>query len=201
LYGLDQAQLARVLFPVGSMYKSEVFALAKTFHVPLSEQYRESQDLCFFPEKDPHAFLDRYLPPSLGEIIDTQGNKRGEHRGLFHFTEGQRRGLGIGGLKIPLHVVAKDPGTNTLIVGSKEEAKRSNLRAHTLRWISRAPEAGRPHRIYARIHSLGKKNLGEMQHDGKHLIFTFEKPQLGISPGQSIVFYKNEEIVGGAVIS
>jgi tRNA-specific 2-thiouridylase len=200
LYSLSQEQLSRVLFPLGSMLKKEVFALAKHFDVPLPEHYQESQDLCFFPEKTPHAFLDRHLSPPPGAIVDTEGRKRGVHRGLPHYTEGQRRGLRVGGSKVPLYVVTKDIERNALVVGTKEEAHSSELIAHSLRWIAHAPEQGRDHLFDARIHSLGKRYRGTLAHDGKRLHFRFSEPLLGISPGQSIVLYQGEEVVGGGVI-
>ena len=201
LYSLSQEQLSHVLFPLGSMEKREVFALAKEFGVPLPEHYQESQDLCFFPEKTPHAFLDRYLSPTPGEIVDTAGKKRGTHEGLPHYTEGQRHGLKIGGLKIPLHVVAKDISKNRLIVGKREEAERSELEAHSLRWITQEPSEGTEHPFDARVHSLGMRYRGSLTHDGKTLRFRFQSPVLGIAPGQSIVLYRGEEVVGGGVIA
>jgi tRNA-specific 2-thiouridylase len=200
LYGLSQKQLSRTLFPLGSMMKSEIFELAEEYGVPISPQYRESQDLCFFPEKDPHAFLDRYLKPSSGDIIDKTGKKRGTHRGLPHYTEGQRQGLGIGGLKIPLHVVAKDAASNTITVGTKEEAMSSELSAHSINWISWVPPKNEELPFEVRIHSLGLKRKGVMRHNGDTLSFRFQESQLGVSPGQSIVLYKGEEIIGGGVI-
>ncbi|MEK7136939.1 MAG: tRNA 2-thiouridine(34) synthase MnmA [Patescibacteria group bacterium] len=201
LYGLSQEQLSRVLFPLGSMTKKEVFALARKFDVPLPEHYQESQDLCFFPEKDPHAFLDRYLSPQHGDMVDTQGKIIGTHEGLPHYTEGQRRGLKIGGRKIPLHVVAKDTASNRLIVGTKEEAHRGELNAHSLQWVASIPSPHEEHVFDVRVHSLGLRHRGTLTHDDHTLRFRFEKPVLGVSPGQSIVLYRGEEVVGGGVIS
>lgn len=200
LYGLSQEQLSCILFPLGSMEKREVFALAKNFNVPLPDHYQESQDLCFFPEKTPHDFLDRHLSPPPGDVIDTRGKRIGTHRGLSHYTEGQRRGLRIGGTKIPLYVVAKEIATNRLVVGAKEEATRSELDAHSLRWISHVPAKGKEHSFDARVHSLGRRYQGTLVHNGQKLNFQFREPILGISPGQSIVLYRGEEVVGGGVI-
>ena len=200
LYGLTQDQLRRTIFPLGSLEKKEVFSLARKFSVPLPEHYMESQDLCFFPEKELHDFLDRYIKPNPGDIIDTSGTKKGSHQGLHHFTEGQRKGLRIGGLKIPLHVVHKENSTNTIVVGTREESMRSTCVATDLRWISWMPAAEIEHEFDARIHSLGRRMRGKMTHDGKFLRFRFSQSLLGISPGQSIVLYRDNEIVGGGVI-
>jgi tRNA-uridine 2-sulfurtransferase len=118
LYGLSQEQLARVLFPLGTMRKAEVYAFARAFGVPFDDvSYRESQDLCFFPEKTPEAFLRRHLGSALrsGPIVRRDGAEVGTHEGLPLYTVGQRRGLRIGGLRVPLEVVEKDPSRNTLV--------------------------------------------------------------------------------------
>lgn len=201
LYALSQEQLARTLFPLGGMEKRQVFALAREFGVPLPAHYEESQDLCFFPEKRPHAFFDRYLSPPPGDIVDTRGQKRGTHRGIPHYTEGQRHGLRIGGLRIPLHVVAKDVATNRLVVGTREEALRAELRATQMHWIAHVPPKSTEHVFDARIHSLGERRRGILTHDGAKLRFRFASPVLGISPGQSVVLYRGEEVLGGGVIT
>jgi tRNA-uridine 2-sulfurtransferase len=198
---LTQEQLSRALFPLGEIHKKDVLALARKYGVPLPKLYQESQDVCFYPEKSPREFLDRHLNPKTGDIFDISGKKRGTHRGLPHYTEGQREGLGIGGLKIPLHVVAKNASSNTITVGTKEEAAKQELTADHLNWISDEPERNKEHTYEARIRSQGPKYKGTLVHDGRTLNFTFDKPQIGISPGQFIVLYRGEEIVGGGVIS
>lgn len=200
LYRLTQEQLSRSIFPLGDMEKAEVIKLARKLDVPLPENYQQSQDICFFPEKGPHDFLDRYLLPESGDIVDPSGKKVGKHKGLPHYTEGQRHGLGIGGLKIPLHVLSKEVETNTVTVGTREEVMQSELTAHSINWISSVPSINQEHSLEARISSLGKRKNGVMTHDGIKMHFRFLKPQMGISPGQSIVLYQEEEIVGGGEI-
>ena len=200
LYRLSQEQLAHTLFPLGELKKDEVFELAKKFNIPIPDHYQESQDICFFPDADPHEFLNRYIEDSQGDIVDTSGAQRGQHKGLHHYTEGQRRGLDIGGLQKPLHVVSKNVETNTLIVGTKEESKKSELTAGDLNWVSSVPEPNKEHSFEARIHSLGNRCKGVMIHDGKTLKFRFQESQMGVSPGQSVVLYEKGAVVGGGII-
>lgn len=200
LYRLSQEQLKRSIFPLGEMMKKDVIKLARSFDIPLPEDYQQSQDICFFPEKEPHEFLDRYLEENSGDIIDMENNKRGEHRGLFHYTEGQRKGLGIGGLKIPLHVVRKDVESNTLVVGTKEETSGMEFKANDLSWPSSVPEIDVDHKFDVRIHALGERIPAALKHNGVVMHVRLSKPTIGISPGQSVVVYREKEVVGGGII-
>ena len=200
LYRLSQEQLKRSIFPLGEMMKKDVIKLARSFGIPLPKDYQQSQDICFFPEKEPHAFLDRYLEEKPGDIIDMKNEKRGKHRGLFHYTEGQRKGLGIGGLKIPLHVVRKDVESNTIVVGTKEEASGSEFEARDLTWPSQVPEENVELEFDVRIHALGERIPAVIKYDGEVMEVKLKKPTIGISPGQSVVVYRDNEVIGGGVI-
>lgn len=202
LYGLTQEQLGRALFPLGGMLKSDVYALAKHYDVPFDESYRESQDLCFFPEKSPEEFLKRYLNDALkpGKIVRRDGTVVGEHRGLPLYTIGQRRGLGIGGLSIPLEVVAKDVGANELIVSEKESEKAQAIELSDLRWVSWKPEENEEISFECRVRSLSKRIPGTLTYAGSTGRFTFALPQAPVAHGQSLVLYRGEEIVGGGVM-
>ncbi len=202
LYGLNQEQLSKVLFPLGSLHKTEVYELAKEYGVPYEDtSYRESQDLCFFPEKEPEEFLKRYITDvEPGAIKTVDGKTVGEHKGLPFYTIGQRKGLNIGGLKIPLHVVRKERKSNTIYVEESGKDLRSELDATDLRWVSLPPPAGQDLDFVARIHAHGDKVKGILNHDGKRLHFRFDKGLRGIAKGQSIVLYRDEEVVGGGVI-
>ena len=200
LYGLSQEQLRHVLFPLGGLHKEETFELADHFSIPMNDSYRESQDLCFFPEKNPDAFLHRYITESEeGEIVREDGDTVGTHKGLPFYTIGQRKGLNIGGLKIPLYVTRKDTSTNTLFVAPDGKEKSSELRAMHLRWINNPPDTG-DDRIEARISSLGKRYKGSLELKNNTLFFRFHKGLRGIAPGQSIVLYDGNCVVGGGVI-
>ena len=203
LYGLSQEQLSHALFPLGTLMKSEVFALAKHFGVPYDEHYRESQDLCFFPEKEPREFLKRYLWDALapGQIVRRDGTVVGTHEGLPLYTVGQRRGLKIGGLKIPLEVVAKDPASNRLIVDEQGKDRSSQVHVKELHWVSWKPEEHSPAPFECRTRSLSARIPGSLTITEDDGVFTFASPQGPQAPGQALVLYRGEEVVGGGVIA
>lgn len=201
LYGLDQTQLSRILFPLGGMQKSEVYSLAKHFHIPYEDQtYRESQDLCFFPEKSPTAFLKRHLRLTPGPIQRRDGTVIGQHQGLPLYTIGQRR-IGVGGLQIPLEVVEKDSEENLLLVADKDVEKIEQVTLTDLRWVSWSPEEGEEVAFECRTSSHGTRMRGSLRYKNRSGIFRFEKSVQPQAPGQSLVLYRGEEIVGGGVIS
>jgi len=201
LYGLDQEQLSHVMFPLGSLQKQEVYALARQYGVPFDEQYRESQDLCFFPEKTPQAFLERHLTEAFkpGHILRRDGTVVGAHRGLPRYTVGQRHGLGVGGLTIPLEVVEKNPDTNALIVENQGSERISSVLLRDVHWISWQPmHVSEPFEY--RTRSLSTRGRGWLERDANGVHFRFETPERPLAPGQSLVLYRGEEIVGGGVM-
>lgn len=202
LYGLTQEQLSRVLFPLGGMQKQEVFELAKHFGVPFDEGYRESQDLCFFPEKKPEEFLKRYLADALvpGSIVRRDGTVVGTHKGLPLYTVGQRRGLGIGGLQIPLEVVSKNPETNELVVDEQKKTMLDGVSLHDMRWVSWQPDEGEEVTFECRVRSLSEKKRGVLTYKGTTGEFRFDSPNPPLAPGQSLVLYRGQEVVGGGVM-
>jgi tRNA-specific 2-thiouridylase len=202
MYGLTQEQLSSVLFPLEGMYKNNMYALAQQFNVPFdNETYRESQDLCFFPEKTPEAFFRRYLGDALvpGNIVRRDGTVVGTHEGLPLYTVGQRRGLGIGGLKIPLEVVAKNANDNTLIVNEKGSEQTQTVELQDLRFVSWKPENNAPFEV--RVRSLSTRLKGTLSYEGNRGRFTFENTVSPQAPGQSLVLYRGEEVVGGGVMA
>lgn len=202
LYGLSQEQLQSAIFPLGNMYKKDVFALARHYGIPFDEQYRESQDLCFFPEKEPKEFLKRHLKETLqpGEIVRRDGTVVGTHDGLPLYTLGQRKGLRIGGLKVPLEVVAKDSASNHLIVAEKGAERSASVELKELRWVSWKPPENESVPFEYRTRSLTPKRRGVLRCNDAAALFTFTEPQPPQAPGQSLVLYRGEEVVGGGVI-
>lgn len=203
LYGLSQEQLARVLFPLGSMQKSQVYDLAQQFGIPFDdESYRESQDLCFFPEKTPKEFFKRYLKDALapGPIVRRDGTVVGTHQGLPLYTIGQRKGLGVGGLSIPLEVVSKNTDQNALIVADQGSEWTDEIRVSDVQWVSWQPPEREPSAFECRTRSLSNRKRGTFEHDGKKGVFRFDAKQPLPAPGQSLVLYRGEEVVGGGVI-
>lgn len=202
LYGLNQEQLSSVMFPLGSMKKSEVYALAKHYDLPLSDSYRESQDLCFFPEKTPKEFLKRHLKDCMnpGSIVRKDGTVVGAHKGLPLYTVGQRRGLGIGGLKIPLEVVSKNPKTNELIVATKGEEEIKSVQLSEIHFVSWKPTENESTSFECKTRSLSAKLKGSLILKNNQATFTFNSPVPVQPAGQSLVLYRGEEIVGGGVM-
>ncbi len=203
LYGLTQDQLAAAVFPLGTMHKHEVFALAQHYGVPHDEYYRESQDLCFFPEKTPRAFLKRHLGAELrpGEIVRRDGTVVGEHAGLALYTVGQRRGLGVGGLKIPLEVVAKDPINNRLVVADRGTEMADEIAVEELSWISWRPAEDADELFEARVRSLSAPVSGRLRYRGNTGRFRFTGAQAPQAAGQHLVLYRGDEVVGGGRIA
>ncbi len=203
LHGLTQEQLRPVLFPLGGMKKNEVYELASHFDLPMSDSYRESQDLCFFPEKTPQEFLKRHLKSSIarGSIVSRDGTVVGAHEGLPLYTVGQRRGLGIGGLKIPLEVVSKNIENNTLVVAPKGSEECCSVTLSDMHFISWKPEKGTPVEFECRTRSLSGKRKGVLELRGNDAIFTFQSPAPVQSSGQSLVLYRGQEVIGGGTMN
>ncbi|MDD5751628.1 MAG: tRNA 2-thiouridine(34) synthase MnmA, partial [Candidatus Peribacteraceae bacterium] len=190
---LTQKELRRSIFPLEQLKKSEVYALAKKFGIPLErETYRESQDLCFFPEKSPAAFLRRYIKGKKGVIVTRAGTVLGTHEGLAFYTVGQRHGLKIGGQKIPVHVVGKDRSLNALIVAPRGEDTSRKVTAASLSFPS-TPLPRTRLALHARIRASGEKHRGTFTHDGKRGVFRFARSVRGVTPGQALVLYKGKE--------
>jgi len=202
LYTLSQEILAQTLFPLGTLKKTDVIARAHTIGIPLPPEYEESQDVCFYPEKEPKEFLQRHLSDAMtpGPIKTTDERTVGEHKGLPLYTIGQRKGLNIGGLKIPLHVVKKDVASNTLFVAPSGADRESALYVKSPNWIAEAPAEGTEISLQARICSQGQKYRGALRHERAQTTFYFTTPIRGIAPGQSAVFYNGDEVVGGGII-
>lgn len=202
LYGLTQEQLSSVFFPLGNMLKSQVYALAEHFGIPLPDAYQESQDLCFFPEKTPKAFLRRYLGESLkpGDIVRRDGTVVGSHEGLALYTIGQRRGLGIGGLRIPLEVVEKNIGSNQLIVSDKGTENCESVQINDLQFVSWVPDNDTPLPFEYRVRSLSTRKSGVLTKHDDIAEFTFSSRSAPQTPGQSLVLYRGEEVIGGGVM-
>lgn len=206
LHALSQAQLARVVFPLGHLEKTAVRELAREAGLP-NHARRDSTGICFIGEREFTAFLKRYLPVSPGEIRSVEGELLGEHEGLSFHTLGQRRGLGIGGRAgrsgEPWYVVAKDLPHNALIVAQGEHPLLYSdaLEAERVHWIADTPAPGAVLRCRARTrHRQIEQDCVVEVSDGDRCAVRFDRPQRAITPGQSVVFYRGEECLGGGVI-
>ncbi len=202
LYGVTQKVLARLLLPVGDYQKSEIRELAEKFSLPVAEK-AESQEICFIPDNDYAAFLRRRLPTSFraGEIRDRQGNLLGRHAGYMNFTVGQRRGIGIAHTA-PLYVVEIRPEENLIIVGEKVELFSSEARVVLIHWISGSPPAS-AFRLTAKIryrHQGVPARIDLSGEEGTSCRVCFDAPQEAVTPGQSMVFYDDDVVLGGGII-
>jgi len=202
LYKLTQDQLKHVLFPIGHYTKKKVRKLAKKYGVVEAEKSKESQGVCFFPEKEPSEFLKRHLNQKHfkpGPIKTVEGGIIGEHEGLPLYTIGQRKGIKIGGTKNPLYVVGIDPKANTLIVGDNKHTFKKTLQIKDLVF-----QAGKPKKekicVAAKIRHRFPDSSAILEINGEKGTLTFKKEQRAVTKGQSAVFYKGSKILGGGEI-
>jgi len=200
LYVLTQDQLSRTLFPVGHLTKDETRKKAAEFGLVVAEK-AESQEICFVPDKNYPEFVSEYTPGAdrPGPIFDKQGNVIGTHKGIIHYTIGQRKGLGISA-PAPLYVIAIKEEEDAIIVGTKEDLGKTALIADDINLIS-IPELLEPMAIKAKIRYKAPESpavITPMQ-EGRIKV-EFDAPQSAITPGQAVVFYDGEEVVGGGTI-
>jgi tRNA-specific 2-thiouridylase len=206
LYTLKQDQLARSIFPIGELTKSEVRKLAEQNHL-VTYNKKDSTGICFIGERDFKTFLQRYLPAQPGDIITPEGDKIGRHDGLMYYTRGQRQGLGIGGLANfsdePWYVADKDLDNNKLIAVQGHEhdlLKGSWLTATKLEWISLTSPTF-PFTCTAKTRYRQQDSICHLTVDGDNgCRVEFEEPQWAITPGQSVVFYQDDCCLGGGII-
>ncbi len=200
LYMLSQEQLARVRFPLGTLQKEETRALALRLGFPNARK-RDSQDICFVPDGDYAAFLEKYrgapLPP--GDFLDEAGRVVGRHRGAAAYTLGQRKGLGLA-LGAPVYVFRKDMARNTVSVGPERLLFSDALEADELNWIS-IPALEGPMRVKAMTHYRQSEQDAALLPLGPDRVrVRFDAPQRGLTPGQAVVFYQGDTVVGGGTI-
>ena len=205
LWPLTQSQLAAARFPVGDLVKDEVRDTARRLGLVTADK-PESQEICFIPDDDSRGFLRRRIPEAFrpGPIVNGQGAVLGHHAGLANFTVGQRRGLGLSTSR-PLYVTALDPERNAVVVGAPEElevaglvASQVNLIAverleQTLAVTAKIRLSHLPVPATLETHGEGRGPLAEA-------VVRFAEPQRAVTPGQSVVFYRGDLVVGGGVI-
>ena len=200
LYALTQEQLRYTLFPIGNLTKEKIREIAREMELPTATR-PESQEICFIPEGDYANFLKDYIPRAAepGPILDEQGNRLGSHRGIMSYTIGQRKGLGISS-KEPLYVIAIEPERNAIVVGSKDRVFGDELIAVRLNWIAIARPTS-PITVKARIRYRHRETEATVKPlDESRVSVKFKEPQMAITPGQAIVFYDGDIILGGGTI-
>ena len=196
LYTLTQEKLGRVLFPLGKRSKDEVRQMAKQAGLPAVT--RPSQDICFISQKNYGVFLSQRFGAMSGDIVDTQGKKLGQHRGIAFYTIGQRHGVGLASGK-PLYVIRIEPESNRIALGPEKELYSQNLTAHKLNWVSgTAPRE--PLRVKAKIRYKSREAEATLVPHADTADVRFAQPQKAVTPGQAIVFYNLDEVLGGGTI-
>jgi len=196
LYTLTQEKLGHVLFPLGGYSKDEVKQMAK--HAGLPTASKPSQDICFISQKNYATFLSQRFSAQPGDIVDTRGKKLGQHRGIAFYTIGQRHGLGLASGK-PLYVIRIEPEHNRIVLGYEEELYSQKLAARKLNWISgKAPRE--PITAKAKIRYKSKEAEAVLFFRNDSVDVHFAQPQKAVTPGQAIVFYNMDEVLGGGII-
>jgi tRNA-specific 2-thiouridylase len=206
LFGLTQEQLSRTRFPLGEMRKPEVRDEARRQGLTVLAEKPDSQEICFVPGGDYKRFLDAYLaeqgkalPDTSGELVTVAGEVLGHHNGIHNFTIGQRKGLGVA-TGNPLYVVEIRGDTRQVVVGGGENLLSPSLRAKNMNWIS-FDRLIEPLRVRAKIRHRHESALATVETAGTdEVMITFDEPQRSITPGQAVVFYDDDLVVGGGWI-
>jgi len=198
LFTLGQHQLSRLLLPIGHHRKEEVRRLAAEMGLPVADK-PDSADICFIPDNDYRSFVAGRLGPSEGEIRDADGRVVGRHQGVAAFTVGQRRGLGVATGERSF-VTAIDAARNLVTIGPEEDLLADQLWAEDMSWVAGVPPpAGSA--VEAKIRYRTPAAPAEVHPQGAGARVLFRQPQRAVTPGQAVVFYQGEEVVGGGTIA
>ena len=201
LYSLTQEQLAHILFPLGSMEKTQVRQLAQEQGF-INARKKDSQDICFVPDGDYMAFMERYTQKQYpaGDFLDLNGNVVGKHKGAVGYTLGQRKGLGLA-MGTPVYVCSKDMDNNTVTVGPNEALFSSSLRANDWNWFP-FPELTSPIRVLAKTrYRQAEQPATVYPEENGYARVVFDEPQRAITPGQAVVLYDGDLVIGGGTIT
>ena len=200
LYTLTQHQLAHTLFPLGDLTKAEVRQIAEVQGF-LNAKKRDSQDICFIPDGDYRAFLERYTGKSYtpGDYLDLDGKVVGRHCGAVGYTLGQRKGLGLA-MGQPVYVCGKDMAANTVTVGPNDALYQNALIAENWNWIA-FDELKAPVRVWAKARSrMAEQSAWVYPEENGTARVVFDQPQRAITPGQAVVLYDGDKTLGGGTI-
>ena len=186
-----------MLLPLGNHRKVEIQKLAKELGLPPRGK-TESQDVCFIRDKDYRSFIASRLRPKSGDIVNTEGKVLGRHNGLAYYTVGQRQGLGLASNE-RLYVLKLDAAGNRLVVGTKDQLLRNKLFATKLSWVSgEAPK--KPITVTAKVRYKSPEATARLHLNDGVVEVQFQQPQRAIAPGQAIVFYQRDVVLGGGTI-
>ena len=200
LYNLTQEQLARTLMPVGEYTKDEVREIAERIQLRVANK-PDSQDICFVPDGDYAGFIEKTTDSKIptGNFVTVDGKILGKHKGIVHYTVGQRKGLGLA-LGYPAFVIEIRPETNEVVIGTNEDSMSYHVRANKLNFMS-IEDLKEPMRVFAKIRYNHKGSWCTIEKTGEdEVLCTFEERQRAITPGQAVVFYEDDYVVGGGTI-
>lgn len=200
LYNLTQEQLQRTLMPVGEYSKEEIRKIAEDIQLQVANK-PDSQDICFVPDGDYAGFIEKTAGKQLqkGNFVTVDGTVLGEHKGIIHYTVGQRKGLGLA-LGYPAFVLEIRPETNEVVIGTHEESMAKSLRAGNLNFMS-IEDLTEPLRVFTKIRYNHRGVWATIEKTGEdEILCTFEEPQRAVTPGQAVVFYDGEYVLGGGTI-
>ena len=199
LYNLTQEQLKRTLMPVGKYTKDEVRAIAEKINLRIANK-PDSQDICFVPDGDYAAYIEEEAGVKVpeGNFVLTDGTVLGRHKGITHYTVGQRKGLGLAlGYTFVLEI---RPETNEVVIGTKEESMTTQLRARNLNFMA-VEDLTEPLHVFTKIRYNHKGAWCTIEKTGEdEVLCTFDEPQRAVTPGQAVVFYDGEYVLGGGTI-
>ena len=199
LFTLTQSELGRLLLPVGEHPKERIRSIAAESGLPVADK-PDSQEICFIPDGDYRGFIGARAKPTPGQLVDTSGAILGPHPGIQFFTIGQRRGLGLpGNTGRPMYVVRIDAATNQVTLGSEEDLYRPAMWASNLNFTSGQAPNG-PLDVTAKIRYKASASSATLTARGEWAEVRFKEPQRAVTPGQAVVFYAGEELVGGGII-
>lgn len=200
LYNLTQEQLRRTLMPVGAYSKEEIRAIAERIGLNVANK-PDSQDICFVPDGDYAGYIEKNAGQRIpeGDFVTTDGKVLGRHKGITHYTVGQRKGLGLA-LGYPAFVLEIRPKTNEVVIGTHEESLTYTLRANRLNFMA-VEDITEPIRVFAKIRYNHKGAWCVVERTGEdEVCCTFEEAQRAVTPGQAVVFYDGEYVLGGGTI-
>lgn len=200
LYNLTQEQLSKTLMPVGNYHKSEIRKIAEDIGIPVAHK-PESMEICFVPDNDYAGYIQRETgyEPKPGNFVDINGNVIGKHKGIIHYTVGQRKGLGLA-MGHPVFVVAIRPETNEVVIGENKDVFAPKLYANHLNFMS-IDKLNEPMHVKAKIRYNHDGCGCTIKMAGDDLLeCTFDDPQRAITPGQALVLYDGEYVLGGGTI-
>lgn len=201
LWTLTQAQLAATRFPLGRLSKEEIRAIALDQGL-ISARKSDSQDICFVPDGDYASFICHHTGKTYpqGDFLDPHGRMLGRHQGMIHYTLGQRRGLGVSSNQGRLYVTALHPESNTITLGQNQDLFHRSLTAGQLNLIA-VERLDRPIPVMAKVRYRMAEQPAILEQTGPDTArLTFQQPQRAITPGQSVVFYQDDVVLGGGVI-